>query len=145
MDNPSVPVLRRERARKLKHSPLVLTVCQIRFPRILGFENHAAALHRCFKGAGFPRFLEDTTPVVLEPGTDGAKLRLAKRFHFVRGDKNGEVVVSETFLALLTSQYHTFEGMLKSILETADIVREVCEVLMAAQGRLGGAIRRFHE
>ncbi|HWT14659.1 MAG TPA: HAD hydrolase family protein [Patescibacteria group bacterium] len=24
-------------------------------------------------------------------------------------------------------------------------VREVCEVLMAAQGRLGGAIRRFHE
>jgi uncharacterized protein (TIGR04255 family) len=121
---PEVPVVLFERP------PLVLTVCQVRFPAVLSVADPVAVapFQRAIQ-ARYPVAKPLQTGVAVELGIheSSAELRqssTALRWQFADPDDNWTVVLSQDFVTIETRLYHRFSEFIARLREVLDALLE---------------------
>jgi len=96
-------------------SPLVETVCQLRFPTILNIGSKDPADFQDAVRHHFPRYFvreERLPPRIVNPGTPQQKLEQPapiKNFHFLSEDNRWKINLTQNFISLSTLHYTSWE------------------------------------
>ncbi|NOZ79924.1 MAG: TIGR04255 family protein, partial [Acidobacteria bacterium] len=103
---------------KLRNSPLVMVLAQVRFAPVLQMAEYVPALQESLRHKGCPRFEAQTIrEIVFGPQV---KVKEAERWVFANAKNTEAVVLSKDFVVLETNRYTVFEDFanrLETILE----------------------------
>jgi uncharacterized protein (TIGR04255 family) len=121
---------------RLKNAPLVLVVCQLRFPQVIGFGEDLVRPIQVALGSDYPDVaIEDLQQVEFSPAgikVTGTHQRL---FRFRTHEENWTVTVGPESLALETTRYDDFADFIK---RWASIMEATVEALkLQHQERVG--------
>lgn len=105
----------------LAHSPLVLVLVQARFPKRPDLESRIGAFRIDCETLGYPLFHEGIVQTI-GIGPSGSPLATVPRWDLLDRSRRWNIVLTQEFLLLQTSEYDRFDGFLsrwQSILEAA--------------------------
>ena len=105
----------------LARSPLVLVLVQARFPKRIGMETDVEAFRKECDALGYPLFHEGSVQTI-GIGIPGTPVASMPRWDFLDRTRHWNIVLTQDFLLLQTSEYHRFQEFLdrwKRILHAA--------------------------
>ena len=100
--------MRKEPALKLKKSPLVFVLSQVRFSPILKMENYVPDIQEDLRKQGFPRYKKEDIQQVSFGGPD-IRAERDNRWVFSSRDQTEAIVLAPTFVVYETTNYDVFE------------------------------------
>lgn len=109
----------------LEHSPLVLTLCEIRFSPVLAIDQHVTAIQDHLRINGFPDY-SVATQQQIQFGGGGVQLQPSLRWSFASADKKRVMTLTTSSIALQVTDYRTFEDFQEPLRLVVDVLsREV--------------------
>ena len=118
---------------KLPNSPLVLVLAQARMSAVLQMETYLPSIQEELRRAGYPRFdAMVTQEIVFAPEF---KMSNSPSWVFANKDKSEAVVVSPSFVSLMTNRYDTFDAFSERFKLALQTVAQMADVELAE--RLG--------
>lgn len=88
-------------------SPLIETICQLRFPSILSIDAHEPADFQDTVRDRFPRYSVQNER--LPPAAPGGEVRNVKNYSFISEDGSYKLSLTKSFIALSTMRYTSWE------------------------------------
>lgn len=113
--------MRKQPALKLKRSPLVLVLSQVRFPAVLKMHEHIETMQDALRGQGFPRFEEEDVQQVTFGGP-APKVEQGKRWVFSSRNKTEAVMLAPAFVVYETTEYDVFETFTERFSPVLDLI-----------------------
>jgi uncharacterized protein (TIGR04255 family) len=107
----------------LTNSPLVLTLCEIRFSPVLAMEQHVPAIQEHLRTNGFPDYTVTTQQQIQFGGEGGVLLQPSVRWSFTSADKTRVLTLTTSSIALQVTDYRTFEDFLESLRLVVDVLK----------------------
>ncbi|MCD4747822.1 MAG: TIGR04255 family protein [Thermoanaerobaculales bacterium] len=118
---------------KLRNSPLVMVLAQVRFAPVLKMADYVPAIQEKLRRNGYPRFgSQKIREIALGPQPE---VRQAQRWLFANKENNESVVLSNDFIVLETSRYTVFEDFAKHLETVLGVIGE--ETDLSLVHRLG--------
>lgn len=122
---------RSEPALKLKKSPLVLVLTQLRFPTFLHMGKCVGDIQDSLRKLGLIRFTpEETQELVFGPEF---KQRSSTRWVFSNRARTEAIVLANNFIVYEVSQYDSFDKYLARMLELLTPVHQAAELVYSEQ------------
>jgi len=110
----------------LEHSPLVLTLCEIRFSPVLAIDQHVPAIQDHLRNNGFPDYSVATQQQIQFGSGGGVQLQPSLRWSFASADKKRVMTLTTSSIALQVTDYRTFEDFQEPLRLVVDVLsREV--------------------
>jgi len=95
---------------KLKDTPLVHVLAQVRFTPVFGLKDRIQAVQARLRACDFPRYDQTTIQnLVIEAGGQAMRLDPVARYDFLNRDKTEGVVLTSDFVLVHTNKYSTYE------------------------------------
>lgn len=115
----------------LAGAPLAKVVCQLRWPQLTAFQANADSLLESFSAAVSPEFpvfnRQHEMNVVVTPAgmsqQSGGEL-----FHFTSADQAWSLALSDSFLALETTQYTSRDDFIAKLLSAFAVLSDIVEI-----------------
>ncbi len=120
---------------KLEQSPLVLVLCQVRFPALLGMQDYVATIQADLREQGYTRFSQERIQQVAFGGGE-IKTNLDTRWVFPNRAFTEAVVLAPNFVLYQTSDYDVFETFVERLSGVIDAVAKATRVDFADQAGL---------
>ncbi len=147
---------RKDPVLKLKCSPLVLVLSQVRFPAVLKIGDLVPDLQESLRKQGYSRYSKENIQQITFGGPE-PKMDQDNRWVFTSRDRSEAVILTTTSVTYETSNYDVFEtlaGKFKTVLELIGSAAEIeyaeqiglryVDLIRPSQGKVAGDFLKQH-
>jgi uncharacterized protein (TIGR04255 family) len=123
--------MRRQSGLKLKKSPLVLVLCQVRFPAVLKMSQYVPDIQESLRHAKLTKYVEEQT----EQLTLGPEIRTEseRRWLFANRNQREAALLTRDFVVYETTSYDVFETFVSRFREILEVVKTQVGIEYAEQ------------
>jgi uncharacterized protein (TIGR04255 family) len=100
-------------ALKLRKSPLVFVLAQVKFSPVLSLPDHVQVIQEVLRKGGYPRFEQK----LIQDVVLGPEIKMVPSYNWVFSNRENtqSVVLSNTFMVLQTSAYDRFDPFIQEL------------------------------